>query len=185
MKRETIKVLLEGDILQAYANGEPIDYRLESDQSWRTFHGIGEQELTFNNPPEYYRLPPKPEFKVNDWVLYGNKHYQIKNVLGINLALKSHPRSELIVNQNKCIPVRRVVNPHTFESAVKAVAEKGPRITSISSVFARIQALGQSGVKMQFDNSEPTKGYSYSELTDMFHDSDNSPFGIVTYEEIT
>lgn len=97
--------------------------------------------------------------------------------LGIRTCLITNP------TEWKKVPSPGVLIPHTFETAVKAVAEKGPHILNTYTQTRTITAIGELNVKLKLDRTESAKTYSYVELTDWVHEFDKSPFAQVTYEE--
>jgi hypothetical protein len=182
MNRETCKALLENGVLQSWAAGEVLEYYDSFDHTWKSVFGF--EHLDFKLDAKWYRIKPKPKFEAGDWVRYNDVAYEVVHHTERSVVLRATHGSEFVVGQDKCSHVRQVLTPFTFETAVKAIAEKG------SSILDRDQSLGEV-IGLSIGLITVKTGRTTSPFTVRYEDaakyifaSDNSPFAQVTYEDI-
>lgn len=65
MTREQAKTFVENfEIIKAFAEGKDVQYRASLNQAWQNPPSTrNNQNLSFTNPPEYYRIKPEPVWK--------------------------------------------------------------------------------------------------------------------------
>jgi hypothetical protein len=184
MNKETCKALLESGVLQAFADGKEIEFWNSVVKEWQTVI-----QSTFISPPEQYRVKPKPKYCPGDFV-------RVKGFAGVYKVM-SRRKDDYYICQNvytgvdlyefdkTLTPVRQVLTPHTFETALKAVAEKGDKLLANRSVGI-IVALNKNYIQIVPEGEPPSFGldFSYAEAQKFQFASDNSPFAQVTYEDI-
>jgi hypothetical protein len=184
MNRKTTKALLENGVLQSWANGEEVQLKVQPQNIWETWH-----EYNFDSEPECYRIKPKPRFKEGDLVkVEGYKDiYTIKEISQHNnCRIEPENRSSfsmLGISIDKLIPVQKILKAHTFETAVKALAQYG---FELKQGFSSRTVCGfrEDGSILWMAPGKNFGASDYTSLTAWYHDQSTTPFAQIEYKKI-
>lgn len=182
MNKEEFSKLERGDIVQNTGSGKSfvIENKIGQDQY------IGVDTCVITNPAEWEKHPIilKPQFKEGDLVKVKslNKIGIVDGLGKKDIQIRSDTPSLIQVPYSDVVRVQEILKPHTFETAVKALAEHGFELKTNPGFPRRVYGFREDGAILWVDVSG-TSGVSTPNVLDHWYHKDDTPFAQITYKE--